>query len=66
MSMEKISLFQKSTGEDDDETEDSITTPNVPLSPMKKPKEVDELLQQYQDNESKLIALAQIMKKDRK
>lgn len=66
MSMEKVSLFGKNDAEEEDDATASSDAPNVPLSPMKKTKEVEAVLSQYDDYESKLIALAQIMKKDRK
>lgn len=63
--MNQLSLFPNRSEEGEGE-EGVATSPSVPLSPMKKSKEVESILQQYDDNESKLIALAQIMKKDRK
>lgn len=35
---------------------------DAPLSPIKKTEDVENALDQYEDNDSKLIALAQIIK----
>ena len=48
------------------ESDKAKEAPEAPLSPMKKGEEVDKVLNQCSDSDSKLIALAQIMKKDRK
>lgn len=65
--MEQINLFTKGeNGQDEDDDNQPATPPVVPLSPMKKVEEIEHVLNQCEDTESKLIALAQLMKKDRK
>ena len=45
-----------------DTQNDQKETPDIPLSPMRKAEEIERVLSQYEDSDSKLIALAQIMK----
>lgn len=59
-------MFSSSTTDSTSENDEPRVIPQPPLSPMKKAEEIEAVLNQYDDNESKLIALAQIIKKDRK
>lgn len=65
--MEKIDMLEESnsTIATEEEHRAEATAP-APLSPMKKAKEIEFALNQENDDESKLLALAQIIKKDRK
>jgi hypothetical protein len=66
--MEEVNLFtnNKNSENDNDDDGSPIVPPEVPLSPMKKTEQVETILDEYDDEQSKLLALAQIMKKDRK
>ena len=62
--MERLDLFKKESSESIEEIRTDIPIP--PLSPMKRGEEIEQVLSQYEDSDLKLIALAKIMKKDRK
>jgi seryl-tRNA synthetase len=64
--MEELKMFKTSTENPEQKPSELPSPPNVPLSPMKKASDVENILDQWDDSESKIIALAQIMKKDRK
>ena len=62
----ELNLFDRDKNGVEGEEPQSPTAPTVPLSPMKKAEEIELVLQQYDDNESQILAIREIIKKDRK